>query len=132
MRLQFRKPNADEINFVHNSWLHSAHLSGLAASDLARLLPRLAPHITLAVVEVDGEDSIVGWMAATTEPAACVYYAYVKECFRKSGVFTALLEHHFGRTPACLQYVFEGGKLTAFLAQKYRAIRNPFFAIGRI
>jgi hypothetical protein len=131
MNIDFRKATSDHINFIHNSWLHSAHLTGLAASDLVRIIPKLLPRITMASVDMDGEECLVGWFCALTEPAPCIVYAYVKEPFRRLGVFSSLLCESFGENPGLIQYCCEGGKLTGLLACKHRAIYNPFFLIGR-
>lgn len=132
MRIKFKKLHDEHIKFVHNSWMHSAYLSGIAANELTRIIPKLAEFITLATIEVDGEESIIGWICAVVDPAPCVIYAYVKEPFRRAGVFNQLARYALGDKPGIVQWAYEGGKLTKMLAMKHSAIHNPFFLVGRI
>lgn len=132
MRIEFKKATQDHVNFIHNSWLHSAYLSGVAATDLVRIIPKLLPHTILASVDVDGDECIIGWICSLREPAPCIVYAYVKEPYRRAGVFSSLLAAAFGDKPGILQYCCEGGKLTKLLAVRYKAISNPLFLIGRV
>jgi hypothetical protein len=132
MIIEYKKATTQHVNFIHNSWLHSAHLSGIAANDLVRLIPKLLPHTLVASVTLDGSESLVGWICAITAPANCVVYAYVKEPFRRTGVLSCLLAEAFGDDPGIIQYSYDGGKLTRLLASKYRMIHNPFFLLGRV
>lgn len=132
MRIDFNRASQEHINFIHNSWLHSAHLTSLGASDLVRILPKLMPHILLASATVDDEETLVGWFCALTEPAPCIVYAYVKEPFRRIGIFNSMMQEALGTAPGIIQYCCQGGKLTGLLACKHKVIHNPFFLTGRI
>lgn len=131
MLIEYRKSSKEHVNLIHNSWMKSAFLSGVAASDLARIIPALLPHTHVAYSLVDGQESVLGWLCALDEPVPCVVYGYVKEPYRRLGVFTGLLAVAYPDHPGILQYCCHGGNLTKLLAQKYRAIYNPFFLVGR-
>jgi hypothetical protein len=127
--IKFRQAKDSDRNFIHNSWVKSAGLTTLASADLALLMPKMLPMVTMATIFIDGEESLVGWICGFNGELDCVLWAYVKEPFRKQGVFSALWDKHYADAKN-VQYCFSHKRLS-YLPEKLSLIFNPFF-IARI
>ena len=121
----YRAATAGELPFVFHSWLRSfqgTHYAGPLPDDLyyeayhtaiERLLARPGVRVLCAVDAgaEPGERALFGYLviepATTGQPfQAVVHYAYVKEPFRRNGVFKSLLTAAGVKPTGPLAYTF--------------------------
>lgn len=140
MKLAFRPVGGrgtEERGFVVSTWSRSyksRHSAGLITSEdwPAVMHPQLEKHLdragarTILAYEKGDPNFFYGWIAGdTSERVPVVYYAYVKEAYRRAGVARALLDA-IGIDPSLFfVYVCDGPSMGWIAGRITHARYNP-------
>lgn len=125
-----------EHNFVYNSWIRSGYRSTSMA-----LVPRevytlnqhdiITHHLARSTVIVahqhDAPENIFGYLCyQMLDGVFVMHYAYVKQTFRKLGVFSALLRAANFNPQNSAGFYTHSTKAIQHIERRYNLIYNPF------